>query len=794
MLIFDDYQLNIKISIDMMKRLVFLIILIVLIPALISGQSARKYYKAGKEFAEMQKYDDAITQYSAAIAIEPLNGDYYYTRGLTYQILKKFDEARADFEKVILFTPKDVDATISLAQICNSTGKYEEALRLLNRASGLEKKQANIYPQKVICLIGLGKFDKALVASDTALSLNNKPLDYYYRGIIFKSLNNEVQAKKEFEKSISKDKNLTEPRLALAELLLDISPAGSMAQCNEILLFNDKNTDAYLMRSRVYKKMLDYPNAINDISKVILLDPANPIYYYYRGNSYQEFNQHLNAISDYSKYLSVMPDDAEALASRAKSYEETMNFDKAIEDYTRITVLSEFDTKARKKLKEAQVRLYELNREKNPPELTLISPLPVDNSLEIRGGKTDLLVSGKIKDRSKIKSFFINKENIPLTSKNGENDFLADVKAEGLDTITFVILDDYDNETVVRYPVIRTEINPPVITITAPYTTQEGQVMLDTPVPNIAIQGKIIDESLIKSITVGNKIASYTTDEMNPVYTAILDISNINKFTIVAEDIYGNRKESEFIVNREGAGIAAGNPMGRTWVVFIENSGYETFPSLAGPGKDIGTIRQALANYQIHNIIEKKDMKRDEMMNFFGIELRDLVRKNQVKSLLVWYAGHGKFIQNVGYWIPVDAKRDDESTYYNINFLKAGLQGYSDVIIHTLVVTDACESGPGFYAAMRARGDEPTCDNSLVTGARSAQVFSSAGKELALDNSKFTNTFANTLLSNTNACIPIETIVKRVTDAVLNEKGQQPQFGTIPGLDDMNGTFFFIAK
>jgi hypothetical protein len=187
-------------------------------------------------------------------------------------------------------------------------------------------------------------------------------------------------------------------------------------------------------------------------------------------------------------------------------------------------------------------------------------------------------------------------------------------------------------------------------------------------------------------------------------------------------------------------------------------------------------------------------MTKAEMDRYFNIELRDLVKKNQVKSLLVWYAGHGKFINEIGYWIPVDAKRDDEFTYFNINALKAGLQGYSDVIVHTLVVSDACESGPGFYAAMRSSGDDPTCDNTIVAGAKSAQVFSSAGYELAVDNSKFTATFANTLMNNRNACIPIETIVKSVTSAVSTDNGQKPKFGKIQGLEDMNGTFFFIAK
>jgi hypothetical protein len=209
-------------------------------------------------------------------------------------------------------------------------------------------------------------------------------------------------------------------------------------------------------------------------------------------------------------------------------------------------------------------------------------------------------------------------------------------------------------------------------------------------------------------------------------------------------------------------------------------------------------MQRALANYQIHNYIYRKDMTKAEMERFFNIELRDQVKKNQVKSLMIYYAGHGKYINDVGYWIPVDAKRDDEFTYFNINSLKAGLQGYSDVVVHTLVVSDACESGPGFYSASRAANEAPTCDNAQVAGAKSAQVFSSAGEayELASDNSKFATTFANTLMNNKNACIPIETIVKSVTSAVSSDnKGQQkPKFGRIQGLEDMLGTFFFISK
>jgi tetratricopeptide (TPR) repeat protein len=778
----------------MNKRIFFLVTLIALFTVCTYGQSGKKYFKAGNEFVKSMKYDDAVAQFTSAIGCEPSNSVYYYTRGKAYESLLKYNEAKADFEKALVFNPKSDDAHVRLGAVCNNMKQFEEALVHLNRASSINKRNATVYPEKVITLIGLNKYDQALNASDTAIIIKDKPINYYWRGQIYTALNNDFMARKEYEKAILKDKKLVAPRLALAELLLKTNDTqGAMDQCNEILKNDDRNTAAYSMRSKVYIKNFDYPSAINDLSKNILITPDNPAFYLDRGYCYQQFNQHAYAINDFSKYIALDPNNYKAYFARAKSYEEIMDFEKAMVDYKKITVLAEFNQEARKSLKEAQDRLYELNKESDPPEITVVSPVPVKDSIQIRGDSQSLLISGKIKDKSKIKTLTINNEQITFAEKNGIYDFLSNINIAGKDKIVLTTYDDYDNVKTISYPIKRTEINPPAITIIAPYT-ENGQVFLDSPTPNIAIQGKINDDSRIKSITVSNITASYDPTELNPSFSAFVDVSNLNKFTVVAEDIYGNRQETEYIINREGALIAATNPMGKTWVVFIENSSYENFAALEGPIKDVSTIRRALANYQINSILHEKDMTKQQMEYFFNIDLRDKVRKNQVKSLLIWYAGHGKFINNVGYWIPVDAKRDDEFSYFSVNNLKAGLQGYGDVVVHTLVVSDACESGPGFYTAMRAVTEVPTCDNTQVAGSKSAQVFTSAGSELAVDNSKFTSTFANTLITNKNACIPIESIVRKVTAAVGTGSSPKPEFGKIQGLEDMNGTFFFVAK
>ncbi|MBP8960360.1 MAG: tetratricopeptide repeat protein [Bacteroidales bacterium] len=781
----------------MKRKIVISVMLSLLVITVSFGQSGKKFYKTGNQFMAGMKYDDAIVQFTNAINVEPSNSNYYVARGNAYEIVGKLNEAFADFEKALFFKPKDVKTLISAGRVCNKLGKYGEALNYLNRAKSLDKMNKTLYPEKVITLLGLELYDQALKASDTALIIKETAQNYYYRGKIYVKLNNSALAEKELKKAIAKDKNYAEPRIELADLYLrNNRQQEALEQINMVLANNPRNAEAYIIRSRIYKANLDYPNAINDISKIILIDPENPKYYFIRGTYYQEFNQHMNAIADFSKYISLKPDDPEAYFARAKSYEGMMNYEKAIEDYDKITLLSEFDVRARKMLKDAQSRLYELNRENVPPEINIVSPvITSDNKMEIKGNAINVTISGNIKEKSKLDELLINNQKILFgEKKNDISEFIAIVDVSDTNKITISARDEYNNQKTLEFDLVRTEINPPEISIIVPYTSDDGQIYIENNSPRLAIEGKITDESKIKSIFIEGVTAGYAINDLNPSFTATIDILNKNKITVIAEDIYGNMKEAEFRLNREGSMLSSSNPMGKTWVVFIENSKYTSFAPLDGPVKDINMMTRALANYQIHQIVYKKDLTKAEMEKFFSIELRDLIKSNQVKSLLIWYAGHGKFINDVGYWIPVDAKRDDEFTYFNLNTLRASMEAYVNYLTHTLVVTDACESGPSFYQAMRSDLTIRSCDDYTATQMKSAQVFSSAGYELAVDDSQFTRTFANTLANNPKSCVPIEEIVINVTKAVEENNQQKPKFGKITGLRDEDGTFFFIAK
>ena len=775
----------------------------------LSGQTSRKYIKAGEEFIRNDMFEDAIDQFTRAIDEAPSSSEGYLKRAMAYELTGNYGLAYDDYKRANNFVPHDTGILYNLGRMCNKMAAaekttpdesrkfYSEAILYLQEAIKAEFRNGKFYTEKVVSLIGLELWDRALGTSDTALQMRDDAVNYYYQGIIYQRKNDDNTARRQLEKAVTKDKSLSVARLELARVLIrqgDISSA--LGQCNMVMQQDGKNVEAYLTRALAYEAKLDYPSAINDISTAILLEPAGQSHYILRGTYYQKFNQHLAAINDFTKAIAIDQYQAETYLLRAKSYEEVNDFEKAAADYARVITMNEEGSHEKKMLQEANDRLFAINRETDSPEIFIESPTIVGGR-EIEAGfdKNSVMITGRISDRSMLAEFSIN--NMPVKYEGrGTIPFTAEVEIASDGIVRLVARDVYDNENVMTYHIRRTEVDPPAIQVITPYMLGDDVLIIDSTTTRIDIEGKVLDQSLIKSVKIENISAQFSQDNLNPAFIAKgIDISNNDKVTILVEDKYGNRTIKDYVLNRNGTTISESNPMGKTLIVFIENSDYQNFAALQGPPKDANLITTVLEdNYQVLPVRRLRNQTKQEMEKFFSIDLRDEVRAKQIKSLVIWFAGHGKFINDIGYWIPIDARRDEEFTYYSLNTLRASMETYMNYLTHVLVITDACESGPSFYQAMRSEIKPRNCTDWKATQFKSSQIFSSAGYELAVDDSQFTRTFANTLRGNPNTCIAIEEIVTQVTKAVTQNNQQKPKFGKITGLKDEDGTFFFVKK
>ncbi len=775
------------------KRNIFLILLLCSFMAF--SQTAKKYFASGKKFQEAANYTEAIANYTKAVEMDPNMEDAYIERAVCFEKIGKKEDAAADYGRALAFAPKNEKYWFNAGRLFFELGSYEKANENLKKALEFDKSYLEAIEYSVYTHIRLKKFQQALTLAESALAIKKMGLTYLNVGIVLDSMQVYESAEKHYKDAKYYDSKLVMAYVGLSgtqvkQKKLDDAIKTCQAGMEK---FIPANKDILFARSEVYAAKGDYMAAVNDLTQVIIVDEKNSKAFYTRGSYYLKLAQYQNAVNDFTKVILFDEKNVNAYFRRANAYEQMQNYKEAVKDYNRIKVLAPTDQNAMNYLAASKQKLFELNREKNKPEIAMINP-KADKKFVVKlaGDKKEMMLKGSITDESNIKNVTVNGKVANFRNDTNVTDFIATLDVSKMEQLTVIATDAYDNVTEISYTVERTETSKPVVALIAPYTSFDKEIYLDNNNSELYVEGQVKDESKIESITIEGNNAAFQPDVLDPKFSATINISNKMKILVTVRDIYGNETMEEFKINREGATIAAKNPMGVTWLVFIENSNYSNFASLEGPGKDVTMMKSAMANYKFSNIVHKKDLTKAQMDKFLSIELRDLIKANKVNSLMVWYAGHGKFQNNTGYWIPVDAKMEEEYSYFSIATLKSYMQSYS--LVHTLVVTDACESGPTFLVAMRAGGTEKKCEDWTQTKFKSSQVFTSAGFELAADNSQFTKTFAACLNNNPDGCIAIEKVVDKVK-ASMKAKGQQePKFGKITGLEDEGGTFFFMKK
>jgi len=784
-----------------MKKIPTLVIAaFLLVPAIIFSQtpkpqSPKKYMDVAEKFQKANNYNDAIDNYTKAIELDPKLEEAYVNRAFCYEKANKKAEAIEDYKKAQAFLPKQKDLYYNAGRLMVELNLYTDADQMFRKALERDKGYTEAIAAETKVLFKLHDFTYGVVVTQMGLDDKKSAINYYNHAVMYDSLKNYVEAEKFYKSSKSEDPKYIPAYVALALVEVKLSKnEDAMKVCTEALTKEPDNIDVYYARAVVNAAKKELTAAINDITKVILTSP-NANVYKLRASFYETLGQYQNAVGDYTQVLKMDDRDVDAYLSRAKANEQTQNYKSALADYNKVAQLGAGNSSIEGAIKQAKQKIFELNKETVKPEIELTSLKTDKNIIKVSAAQNELIIRGVVKDASPIKSMNVNSGVATFMHDSLNPEFtLRITDLTKLNEITVSATDVYNNTQISQYKIEKTESDKPIIAIETPIASFENELFIDNTNPEVYMQGKIKDASLIESITIDGVIASFNPTMLNPDFSTQVKIADKNKITIAVKDIYGNENVQVYALNRSGATAGVDNPMGNTWVVFIENSKYLSFPSLEGPAKDVTAMKSALANYKITKTLHKKDMTKSEMEKFFSIELRDYVKNNNVNSLLIWYAGHGKYVSPTGYWVPSDGKTDDEFSYFGINNLKAAMQSYAGKLVHTLVITDACESGATFLMAMRGGDDEKKCDNWELTKAKSSQVFTSAGYELASDNSQFTKTFVSCLTNNVDPCLPIEKIVKKVSAAVSAAGNQAPKFGKIKDLEDEGGTYFFIKK
>jgi tetratricopeptide (TPR) repeat protein len=713
----------------------------------VSAQSGSAFFKEGEKLRAQQQLEPALEKYGLAIQVDPKLTKAYVARAEVYGLLGRKAERAADLAAAHVADPGDADAAATAAMAYLEIDSARKALTLAEDALRVNGKHMQAMQAKVRACLALNDLDCASTAADAALALKATTDTYYLHGLVRTATRDYKTAEFDLDKVVEWNPMYEAAYVAQSEVQLKLyeqytGPTMQMRtlekaieKCTRALELNPQSTDALFSRSKALALQKEYAKAIDDVSRCIALGRTDRAVYLQRARYYHGYGQHQNAVNDLNKPLLTDPRDLELLLFRAECREANLDLEGAINDLDAAKKVMDgnaaYGADQRRKVQEQRDRvdrqLFEMNRESDPPVITVVDPVHRAGVAQISSVLTRVKVDGHVRDRNKLKRITVNGVEADFARDERDPEFFVAIPI-GVNDKELVVtaVDVYDNESSVSLRVERNEGVAPVVALTSPDPGNDRIIQISASREDLFIEGTVSDASNIRSITVDGILASYVPDTNRTDFSMKLVIAGKDRFTVRAEDQFGNGTDVVYQLQRKAEAVAVVKPVettspdtrtaekpaekpvagaavssGTTWVIYIENSDYKSFPALQGSGSDVAKMQKAFAKYNVQKTITKKNLSKQQLERFFSSELRDLVRTNKVNTVLVWYAGHGRTVGGKSYWIPVDGKKDDIYSFYNYGPLKNLIQNYSESVNNALVVSDAAGSEASFYDLSR---------------------------------------------------------------------------------------------
>ncbi len=122
---------------------------------------ARLLYAAALSFEDLGQSDAALAHYDRALGIAPQHEDALHNKGLLLARLGRLEEAEANQRRYLAAFPEAVRAHSALADVLIASGRFEEALEILEALERLEPQDASARVRRGVALASLQRYDEA---------------------------------------------------------------------------------------------------------------------------------------------------------------------------------------------------------------------------------------------------------------------------------------------------------------------------------------------------------------------------------------------------------------------------------------------------------------------------------------------------------------------------------------------------------------------------------------------------------------------------------------------------------
>jgi tetratricopeptide (TPR) repeat protein len=174
--------------------------------ALRPAQSAVEHLLRGNAFYAAERYEEALLEYSAALALLPDDPVTLYSRGTTLSGLGRHREALADYNRAHELRPDDPDTLNNRGNALGELDRHEEALADYNRSLELRPDHPATLNNRGATLHDLKRYEEALADFNRSLQLRpDHPATLYNRACALSLTSRYEEALRDVAEAIAGD-------------------------------------------------------------------------------------------------------------------------------------------------------------------------------------------------------------------------------------------------------------------------------------------------------------------------------------------------------------------------------------------------------------------------------------------------------------------------------------------------------------------------------------------------------------------------------------------------------------
>jgi len=260
-----------------------------------------------------------------------------------------------------------------------------------------------------------------------------------------------------------------------------------------------------------------------------------------------------------------------------------------------------------------------------------------------------------------------------------------------------------------------------------------------------------------------------------------------NELEIVVETAYNTVRSEKRIIEYKSSSSGHYHAL----LIGVENYDDFSINDLEKPIDDCELLENTLINdytFEKSDIYVLKNPTKEIILEKLIYLQERLTKQDQ---LLIFYSGHGLVKNEIGYWLPSDAKKDNRLKWFSNSELRDYVNSIKTQ--HTLVIADACFSGSIFTGGYRDVTEFACAEMEKIPSRR---AMTSGANTVVPDNSVFFKYLIKKLKENDASCLSAETLYSKVKPAVIynSPNNHIPQFGVMPQTGDEGGNFIFRRR